>query len=304
MAHQPGVLAQRVAAEDRALFEQKLAELDKSGSVSFAHRFLQGSGLPIWVSHSLRMVKRDSESLVRGCLVPLPGVSRLFSLEQEVISRFVHKLGNQFQLLNLVVASLQNCLPVSRESKVLQETLDKAIELTRVLSDCNQTPAWLSEVQLLDVLRAAAQSRIDKFAAAGAQLKANFEGIPEDAMVLSSPYLLETALGNVLQNALDAIGEGDTVEFGGRLEIGSPAVALLHIKDPGCGIPLSHQNQVLLPFFTTKRDREGLGLTMASRFVEMHGGALRINTIEGQGTEITILLPIEKRRDVSEEWLR
>jgi anti-sigma regulatory factor (Ser/Thr protein kinase) len=296
--HEAGFLAQRVAPEDRELFAEKLAELETSGSVSFVHRFVQGSGLPIWVSHSLRKVNRHGDIVVRGCLVPISGASRLLALEQEVVSRFIHKLGNQFQLLNLVVASLQSSLPKTRESEVLQDTLDKAIELTRILSECNQVPSWLSEVPLLEVMRAAAESRIDHFAAVGARLQIDFGGIPEDATVLSSPYILEAALGHILQNALDAAGNRNRVEFVGRLEIyGSQTVASLHIKDTGPGIPTGEQDHVLLPFFTTKKGREGLGLTIASRFVEMHGGALRISSVEGKGTEITVLLPVERKRD-------
>ena len=297
VVHQPRFFHERVAAEHRSLFQEKLEELEHSGSVSFCHRFLQGSGLPVWVSHSLRKIDCNGETVIRGCLVPISGTSRLFSLEQEVVSRFIHKLGNQFQLLNLVVASLENSLPKSRESEVLQEALDKAIELTRVLSDCNQIPSWVSEVQLLEVMRAAAESRFNEFAAMGVRLQTNFKGIPDDATVLSSPYLLDTAFGHILQNALEATSSGGTVEFGGLEFNASPKVASLYVKDNGCGIPASEQDQVFLPFFTTKKGRDGLGLTVAWRFVEIHGGALQIKSLEGEGTEIAILLPLERKQD-------
>jgi light-regulated signal transduction histidine kinase (bacteriophytochrome) len=296
--HQRGFLERCVAAEDRCMFQEKIGELENSGAVSFVHRFLQASGLPVWVSHSLRKTERNGEAVIRGCLVPIYGASRLLALDQEVLSRFIHKLGNQFQLLNLVIASLHSSLPKSRESEVLQESLDKAIELTRVLSDCNQVPEWLSEVQLLEVMRAAAASRAHEFASAGVHLETNFDAITEDALVLSSPYLLEAAFGHILQNALDATTSGGTVEFGGRLDLnGSPALASLHIKDTGCGINPAEQEQMASAFFSTKKGRDGLGLTVACRFVEMHGGALRINSLEGEGTEIRILLPLEKRGD-------
>jgi signal transduction histidine kinase len=298
VVHQPRFLERSVAPEDRYMFQEKITELENSGSVSFVHRFVRASGLPVWVSHSLRRIERNGETVIRGCLVPISGASRLLALEQEVVSRFIHKLGNQFQLLNLVIASLHDSLPKSRESEVLQESLDKAIEITRVLSDCNQVPAWLSEVQLLEVMRAAADSRVKEFAAAGISLQTNFDAITEDALVLSSPYLLEAALGHILQNALDATSSGGTVEFHGRLDIhDSQPVASLRVKDNGCGISPSVQDQATLAFFTTKKGRDGLGLTVASRFVEMHGGALRINSLEGEGTEVTVWLPLERRPD-------
>ncbi|HEX2226774.1 MAG TPA: ATP-binding protein, partial [Candidatus Binatia bacterium] len=279
-------------------FREKIAELENSGSVSFVHRFVQASGLPVWVSHSLRKIERNGEIVVRGCLVPISGTSRLLALEQEVVSRFIHKLGNQFQLLNLVIASLHTFLPESRESEVLQESLEKAIELTRVLSDCNQTPAWVSEIHLVDIVRASAAARATDFAAAGVRLETNFDAIPGEAFVLSSPYLLEAAFGNILQNALEASAPGSRVRFVGCLHRkDSQSLVSLQITDNGCGMSTSEQEQVLLPFFTTKKGRDGLGLTVASRFVELHGGALRIHSRQGEGTEVTILLPVERRRD-------
>jgi signal transduction histidine kinase len=89
------------------------------------------------------------------------------------------------------------------------------------------------------------------------------------------------------------------VEFGGRVEISaSRALASLYIKDDGCGIPARELDQVTLPFFTRKQGREGLGLTLAARLLEMHGGSLRIESQEGWGTKITILLPLENGRDM------
>jgi hypothetical protein len=296
--HRPSFLHDRVAAEDRLMFHNKLSELETCGFVSFVHRFVVASGLPIWVAHSLRKVYRHGEPLVRGCLVPLRGTSRLLALDQEVVSRFIHKLGNHFQLLNLVVSSLKSSLPVSRESDVLTETLDKAIDLTRVLSECNQVQPWVSELPLLEVIQAAVGSRSSEFAGRGVRLQTRLAEIPDDVCILSSPYLLEVAFGHLLQNALEACGSHGTVEFGGRAELdGSEGVARLYIRDSGCGISANAQDHLILPFFTTKKGRDGLGLTVASRFVEMHGGALRIKSNQGQGSEVTILLPLKRGRD-------
>ena len=299
MVCQPFFLQERVAAEDRLLFSEKVSELETSGSIAFMHRFVVASGVPVWVCHSLSKLNRNAESLVNGCLVPIGTTPRLLALEQEVVSRFIHKLGNHFQLLSLVFSSLKSSLSHSREIDVLEETLGKAIDLTRVFSECNQVPSWVSDVQLLEIMKAAAESRINEFAASGVRLQIDLANIPDDATIMSSPYLLEAAFGHVLQNALEATGNGGTVEFGGRLVAnGSRSVARLYVKDTGCGIPARQQHQVIFPFFTTKRGRDGLGLMVASRFVEMHGGALQIESREGEGTEIAILLPLERGRDV------
>jgi signal transduction histidine kinase len=289
---------ERVAAEDWPLFQRKLIELEVSDGVSFMHRITDGFGFPIWLTHSLRRVERGGEISLHGCLVPINGGSRLLALDQDVVARFIHKLGNHFQLLNLAVNTLKKSLADSRESEIIEETLDKAIDLTRVFSDCNQTPSLSSNVPLLEVMKAATESRVSQFAAAGVRLQIDFEGISADATIASDPYLLETALGHILQNALEAIRGNGKVQVGVCLapdRLRGPA--RIYVRDTGCGISAREVHQVTLPFFSTKKGHDGLGLTVASRYIELHGGVLRINSREGVGTEVEILLPMERARD-------
>lgn len=291
----PQFWQERVAAQDWPLFQQKVSELENRGAVSFIHRIADVFGLPVWFTHTLRNVERKGETSVHGCLIPIYGEPRILALDQETVARFIHKLGNHFQLLNLVVNSLKKSLPDSRENELLQETLDKAIDLTRIFSDCNQTPSLVSQVQLLEVIKAAAESRVSQFAANGVRLQMNFEEIPDDATIAGDQFLLETTLGHILQNALEAVGGTGNVEVSGCLiPDGLRGAARIYIRDTGCGIPAREVQQVTLPFFSTKKGHDGMGLTVASRFIELHGGTLRIKSGEGEGTEVEILLPIER----------
>jgi len=70
---------------------------------------------------------------------------------------------------------------------------------------------------------------------------------------------------------------------------------LISVKDNGDGIPQKILDKVFQPFFTTKPTGEGtgLGLSMSYEIVtKAHGGELKINTKEGEGTEFTIHLPV------------
>jgi len=67
----------------------------------------------------------------------------------------------------------------------------------------------------------------------------------------------------------------------------------IRLRDTGTGIPKEVLGRVFEPFFTTKPRGEatGLGLSQAYGFAEQAGGALRIRSEPGQGTEVTFLLP-------------
>jgi len=64
------------------------------------------------------------------------------------------------------------------------------------------------------------------------------------------------------------------------------------VRDNGPGIPLDIRNQVFEPFFTTKARGGGLGLPIARRTAELHGGSLTLECPEGGGTVVTMKLPL------------
>lgn len=73
----------------------------------------------------------------------------------------------------------------------------------------------------------------------------------------------------------------------------------LSVIDEGCGIEEKDLEQVFTPFFSTKEEHGGLGLSMTRRFVEMHCGVVEVRSVEGEGTEVEITLPA-----VEKDWRR
>ena len=80
------------------------------------------------------------------------------------------------------------------------------------------------------------------------------------------------------------------------------AAARIRVRDTGGGIPPDLLPQIFEPFFTTKEDqhRTGLGLAVARKIVEEHGGSLEADSTLGQGTEFTITLPLESAAPAKE----
>jgi signal transduction histidine kinase len=286
---------QRIPIEDLVLLSNRLEELEKLDErTSLIHRMLTKRGLPFWVAHSLWKANLNGITLVRGCIVPMGYNGWLHSSEQAVISRFVHKIGNHFQLLNLVVNSLKRTVPECRETLILQETVEKAIDLTRGFSDYNQTPTSLSWVKLVDILQASAVTRRSSFEKKGILFDSQIHASVNGAAIQADPYLLELAIGHILQNSLEATEAGGEVTLLARVQCSddNASAATISIIDTGCGIDENVLANVVAPFFTSKKNHDGLGLSMASRFIEMHGGILRIKSVKGEGTEVEIVLPM------------
>ncbi|NTW26611.1 MAG: two-component sensor histidine kinase, partial [Lentimicrobium sp.] len=69
---------------------------------------------------------------------------------------------------------------------------------------------------------------------------------------------------------------------------------LISVKDNGNGIPAHVLDKIFQPFFTTKPTGEGTGLGLSMSYdivTKGHGGELKVETLEGEGTEFIIVLP-------------
>jgi PAS domain S-box-containing protein len=136
-------------------------------------------------------------------------------------------------------------------------------------------------------------------AAAGIEIVVEGEDVP----VTADGDLVRAMVLNLLLNAAQAMtGRGGriTVTTGRRRDM-----AVLEIRDTGPGIPAEIRDQIFEPFFTTKARGGGLGLPIARRTAELHGGAITLDAPADGGTIITVSLPIRPApRDASHQQAR
>ena len=110
------------------------------------------------------------------------------------------------------------------------------------------------------------------------------EGLPT---VLADPFQLEQVFLNICLNAIQAMKGGGTLAITSRAGDGNVVVEL---QDDGPGIPSDLRAQVFKPFFTTKREGNGLGLAISARIVAEHGGHIGYRCPPTGGTIFTVTL--------------
>jgi two-component system NtrC family sensor kinase len=105
---------------------------------------------------------------------------------------------------------------------------------------------------------------------------------------------LRQALLALLMNALDATAAGGRVEIATSRE-GDEAVALT-VSDTGVGIAPENLDKIFSPFFTTKPVGQGtgLGLAICHGIVGSHGGEIKVESEEGKGTRLSLVLPLSR----------
>ncbi|WP_409253264.1 ATP-binding protein [Bacillus sp. SCS-153A] len=103
---------------------------------------------------------------------------------------------------------------------------------------------------------------------------------------------LKQVLINLIKNAMEAMPAGGEVII--KAEMGEPDMILLYVKDQGDGISKDDFEQLGTPFHTTKTDGNGLGLMVSFKIIEEHNGTIRYESKEGEGTTVSITLPIRQ----------
>ncbi len=101
---------------------------------------------------------------------------------------------------------------------------------------------------------------------------------------------------NLATNAFDAMPQGGqlTITTGCRKVdvVGKKAeVVEVSFQDTGEGIPKHNLDKIFLPFFTTKKRGSGLGLAAVHRIVDLHGGWIKVESQEGEGTRFVVCVP-------------
>ena len=125
--------------------------------------------------------------------------------------------------------------------------------------------------------------------------------------VLLDEVLIRQALGNIIQNAVEAMplsGElsvrtGPVSSKPSRQQNGKPIADSTHaieieIQDTGVGMSPEVQARVFMPLFTTKEAGTGMGMALSHKIILSHHGQIRVESEEGKGTTFRIYLPIVK----------
>lgn len=67
--------------------------------------------------------------------------------------------------------------------------------------------------------------------------------------------------------------------------------AVIHVEDEGCGIKEEQLKRIFSPFYTTKRDGTGLGLSVSQSILSQTGGEIRVKSELGKGSRFSVYLP-------------
>jgi PAS domain S-box-containing protein len=210
-----------------------------------------------------------------------------------------HELGNPLNSLTIHLQLLERRLKkMGAKGESLREHLDVATgEIKRLdfiigqfLAAIRPTKPQLQRVQLRELLDECLRFLQPEIEQAKVKLKldlrADLPSMPLD------PNQMKQAVFNLVRNACQAMPNGGTLTVSGTF---TDYDVRLSFEDTGKGISAEQMNKLFQPFATTRSTGTGLGLLIVRRIIREHGGEIDIESREGQGTRVSLWLPLVEK---------
>jgi PAS domain S-box-containing protein len=180
---------------------------------------------------------------------------------------------------------------VSKTDAMIAELKRMDELVTHLLEVSRGRPPALERARIDSVVDRVVRRMAETAKKAGVSLRSE----PGSKRTLSlDPARLDRALHNLVRNAVEAAPRGGHVTVATRDD---PHSTVVVVDDDGPGIPLAERSRLFELFFTTKRGGTGLGLPLAKRAVEDHGGELEVLDRPGGGARFVVHLPLEGALD-------
>lgn len=137
----------------------------------------------------------------------------------------------------------------------------------------------------IDRIRITSQDIIQK-----ANATLHIDCINEKMTLLADENLLSQVMTILISNAADAVAEKPNGTIRIKAFLNESGKACIDIEDNGTGIPAEILGEIFTPFFTTKPNGTGIGLSIARQIIHLHGGRLEVDSIPNKGTTLRIIL--------------
>ncbi len=216
-----------------------------------------------------------------------------------LLSGVAHELNNPLsnvsssaQILAEDIDDLEKDFKMDLINQILEQS-DRARDIVRTLLEFSRVSKFFWQELSLKTLVEQTITLLRGQVPSNIEIKVD---IPEELKVTVDKQRMQQVFLNLLKNSIDVLGEDGMIWISGReytrKEKGEREVEIL-IEDNGPGISAEIRDKIFDPFFTTKDvgHGSGLGLYIVHDIIEMHGGLIRVESREGQGTTFIIWLP-------------
>ncbi len=235
-------------------------------------------------SESLAAIGQLAAGIAHELNNPLASASSLIQTDLELIQE-------QAEIREIDKSLLEDLTYARKELNKTKSIVKSILDLSR------QTQTYQEEVNMNAVIDDALQVLYNQYKSLGVEIEKKYD--PNLPAISGNFSNLGQVLINIIKNAIQALPDGR-----GKITLSTShrqktKTVVVECRDTGIGIPPEMMKDIYKPFFTSKEVGKGtgLGLYVSYEIIKKHKGEIRIDSREGAGTTVTILLPYERRSD-------
>ena len=271
----------------------RVGEGDLTASVRFARRNDEIGDLGRNFNRMVTQLRESREEIQRLHRTQMSRAEHLATLG-ELATGLAHEIRNPLAGIAGVIEIIGRDLPSTSPARaVVKDVRQEIAQINHILTDLLQTarphPPEIRRSDLNTTVEHAVM--LARQQALSKPIQIEFKKAAALPEVEHDSGQVHQILLNLILNAIQAIeGPGKiTVE----IEPQGDNAAII-VSDTGRGIPPEHLPNIFRPFYTTKGNGTGLGLSLARRIVEEHHGRIEVTSSVGKGSKFVVLLPLQR----------
>jgi PAS domain S-box-containing protein len=295
---------------DETLYGELMAKRKGVGRYRAERRYVRRDGRLCWASVTASLV-RERRRKPQFVVVMMDDVTEQKQAQEALIqseklaitgrlaASLAHEINNPLQSVIGCLGLAQESLEAGNEREVRDllriaaEELDRAARTVSDLRDLNQ-PSGPEDRKPVNVnLQLEHVLMLTKKQCQERRVEVAWRPAEDLPTLMLVPDRMNQAFLNLLLNALDAMPDGGRLRIGTD-RAGDPTRVRVTFADTGCGIDSEVIPHLFDPFYTTKAEGLGLGLYITRNIVEEHGGRIEVESKPGEGTTLTVWLPVEE----------
>jgi signal transduction histidine kinase len=272
---------------------QQVGEGNLNVSVTFAKRNDEIGDLGRNFNRMVEQLRRDRDEINRLHRNQMSRAEHLATLG-ELATGLAHEIRNPLAGIAGVIEIVGRDLPSTSPARaVIKDVRQEITQINRIVTDLLETARPRQPRIRRSDLNVTVEHAV-MLARQQALLKPiliDLHKLPSLPEVEHDSDQIHQVLLNLLLNAIQAISGKGVIQV--EIEESGPN-AIIAVSDNGRGIPPEHLPNIFRPFYTTKGNGTGLGLSLAKRIVEEHLGRIEVTSSVGTGTKFIVTLPIHR----------